>query len=107
MFQDLDLHDIWTYTVPLVALLSVLAWVRNIAKFSFTFLFANILILVSATIISIYAISDIMEKGLHPDIRFINTKGIWTMLGFSFYVYEGIGILMPVMQACECPEKFN
>jgi hypothetical protein len=29
------------------------------------------------------------------------------MVGFSFYVYEGIGILMPVMQACECPEKFD
>lgn len=32
---------------------------------------------------------------------------MWSMVGFSIYTYEGIGILMPVMQACECPEKFD
>ena len=37
----------------------------------------------------------------------INYKGMWRMVGFSIYVFEGIGILMPVMQACECPEKFD
>ena len=29
------------------------------------------------------------------------------MVGFSIYTYEGIGVLMPVMQACESPQKFE
>ena len=29
------------------------------------------------------------------------------MVGFSIYIYEGIGILMPVMQASECPEIYD
>jgi proton-coupled amino acid transporter len=37
----------------------------------------------------------------------INPDGIWTMIGFSIYVFEGIGVIMPIMQACEYPEKFD
>jgi hypothetical protein len=29
------------------------------------------------------------------------------MVGYSIYTFEGVGILMPCMQACECPEKFD
>jgi proton-coupled amino acid transporter len=29
------------------------------------------------------------------------------VVGFSVYTYEGIGVVMPIMQACDCPEKFN
>ena len=29
------------------------------------------------------------------------------MIGFACYSYEGIGIIMPVMEVCECPEKFD
>lgn len=32
---------------------------------------------------------------------------MWSMLGYAIYAFEGVGILMPVMQACECPEKFD
>lgn len=37
----------------------------------------------------------------------INTKGMWSIVGFSIYVYEGIGVLMPIMQASEVPEQFD
>ena len=37
----------------------------------------------------------------------INVDGISTMIGFSIFVYEGVGIVMPIMQTCECPEKFD
>ena len=32
---------------------------------------------------------------------------MWSMVGYSIYTFEGVGILMPCMQACECPEKFD
>lgn len=28
-------------------------------------------------------------------------------VGFSCYAFEGIGVVMPIMQNCECPEKFD
>lgn len=28
------------------------------------------------------------------------------MIGFSVYVYEGIGVVMPIMATCNCPDKF-
>ena len=31
---------------------------------------------------------------------------MWTMVGFSCYTFEGIGVVMPVMHVCNCPEKF-
>ena len=32
---------------------------------------------------------------------------MWSTIGFSIYTFEGIGILMPCMQACDCPEQFD
>ena len=29
------------------------------------------------------------------------------MVGFSCYTFEGIGVVMPIMQACDCPEIFD
>ena len=28
------------------------------------------------------------------------------MVGFSIYCYEGIGVVMPIMATCDCPERF-
>lgn len=49
----------------------------------------------------------INEDGFGPNIKPINYSGMWTMVGFSIYTYEGIGVLMPCMQACERPEIFE
>jgi amino acid permease len=32
---------------------------------------------------------------------------MWTVVGFTIYTFEGIGILMPVMKVCECPEIYD
>ncbi len=37
----------------------------------------------------------------------INYDDYWSMIGFSCYAFEGIGVVMPIMAACECPEKFD
>ena len=29
------------------------------------------------------------------------------MIGFSCYCYEGIGMILPIMNICDCPEKFD
>ena len=32
---------------------------------------------------------------------------MWGTLGYAIYAFEGVGVLMPIMQACECPEKYD
>jgi len=105
--DGVDLTNIWTYGAIIIVILTSLAWVRNIAKFRFTFIFANILLLSMMTIISIYSIAKLSRDGLGSGLVPVNTSSMWSMVGFSIYTFEGIGILMPCMQACECPEKFN
>ena len=91
-----------------MTILTLLAWVRNIATFRFTFLFANLLLVAMVVIVCCYSVKEIYSNGtLGPDITLINTSGMWTALGFSIYTFEGIGILMPCMAACECPEKYE
>lgn len=32
---------------------------------------------------------------------------MWSMVGFAIYTFEGIGVLMPIMQASDCPGQFD
>jgi len=36
----------------------------------------------------------------------VNTSKMWDMIGFSFYSFEGIGTIMPIMKESRNPEKF-
>jgi hypothetical protein len=48
-------------------------------------------------IVCSYSIIIINENGIESSVVSLNPNGMWSMVGFSIYVYEGIGILMPVM----------
>jgi len=36
-----------------------------------------------------------------------NSNSYWDMIGFSVYTFEGIGVVMPIMQTCSTPESFS
>ena len=96
------------YAIVVVVILTPLAWERNIAKFSFTFLIGNFLILTTVLVTSGYAISVISEQGgKGPGIVAFNSSEYLTTLGMCIYGFEGIGVVMPIMQTCDSPEKFN
>ena len=100
-------HNVWTYGTFLIIVCTLLAWVRNISKFSFTFLFATILMLITGIVIAFYALDKMAMEGIGKGVFTYNTDTMVSMIGFSIYTFEGIGILMPVMQTCECPEKYE
>ena len=102
-----NMCNLWTWAAFVIVVLTMLAWVRNIAKFRFTFIFANMLLLSSICIIIVFSISRLANSGLPEGLVAVNTAGMWTNVGFAIYTFEGIGILMPCMQACEVPEKFD
>jgi amino acid permease len=99
-----SVDDIWTYGVIIIIILTLLSWVRNIAKFRFAFFFANILLLLSIITVVAFSFAKMWEQGgLALGVKWVNTRTLWSMVGYSIYTFEGVGILMPCMQACECP----
>ena len=49
----------------------------------------------------------LFTDGLGPQIEAYKPSGALTFLGMAIYSFEGIGVVMPIMHACECPEKFG
>jgi proton-coupled amino acid transporter len=65
------------------------------------------LILITTLVVTGFCIQMIMTRE-EPVQGFIplNRSGFWDMVGFAVYTYEGIGVVMPIMSTCNCPEKF-
>ena len=101
--------DIWYIAVVMMCILIPIAWVRQISKFSFTFLVGNILILTTVIIVTIVLIVKFVKRDYEfaDNLEPINMDSYMSMVGFSCYAYEGIGVVMPIMENCDCPEKFD
>ena len=99
--------SLWQAATPMLCILVPVVWVRDISKFTFTFLAGNLLIVTTVVIVMVVMVMKYAEKGVGDGLQTINQESIWTMVGFSVYVYEGIGVIMPIMDACECPERFD
>lgn len=107
----------------MLAAFSPLAWVREIETFKVGFIFGFAMIVVTVLTISIFCVGmntssakislnkthtnssfiyDVAKRGLVP----INEDKYWTMIGFAFFMFEGIGTVMPVMSATKNREEF-
>ena len=93
--------------IVVLIVLPPVAWVNNIAQFAFTYMLGNLLILLTMISVSVYCISIMLEKqSFGPNLIAYNPDGFWIMVGFAIYAYEGIGVVMPIMQASAEPDKF-
>lgn len=92
--------------ILIILIYTPISWVRKIEKFSFAFIFGNLLILLSCIVITSFCSNMIMSKGAATGFVPINYLSCLEMVGFSVYTYEGIGVVMPIMASCNCPDKF-
>lgn len=53
----------WIYAGIMVCILTPLSWVRNIAKFSFTMMLGNLLILITVSVVLAVAVKVILQQG--------------------------------------------
>ena len=60
------------YIIAVTIIYTLLAWVRNLAHFSFTFLMGNILIGITVLYVSYYVCKMIHDDGIGPDAGFVN-----------------------------------
>ena len=82
----------------IICIYTPISWVRNIAKFSFTYLLGNLLILLAVLFVSIYCCMVLgRQDGIGEGIKFINESEYLNAVGMSVYCFEGIGIVMPIM----------
>lgn len=90
------------------AITAPLTYVRQIEKFAFTYIFADFLIIISAITIIVYATLHIKEKGeWGVGVDAINTSTWLTMVGSAVYSFEGIGVVIPILEVTAKPEQFS
>ena len=97
----------WGGLMELVILVP-LVWVRKIQKFAMFHVFGDLTIAVTIVIIvvfaSLYLESD--ERPKHPEFVPLNENTFLSILGMSIYAYEGIGIVIPVMEIASDQRNF-
>lgn len=90
---------IWIFYTPLV-------WVRRLEPLSKLFIFSVFMILLGVLTTSIFAFSIIEEQdGSGEEYKAINNDSFLGTIGFAFFMFEGIGSLLPVMRETEKPER--
>lgn len=96
-----------------LSLFSPLAWVRKIETFKIGFMFGFAMIVVTIITISVFCFSmnisssepdelSLSEWGFIP----INKDSYFSTIGFFFFLFEGIGGVMPIMSATRDRESF-
>lgn len=98
----------WPYLIVTIVVLAPLTWIRTIETFKIGFIFAicciGLLLLVCIVFICIELDHNHWQAG--EGFRMFNEQGFITMWGLSFYMYEGIGSVLPVMDASEYKTNF-
>jgi amino acid permease len=98
---------LWYFALFIFVAYSPLVWVRTIEFFSKTFFLAAICILTAVVTTAVYAGDLVMQNdGPGPDITPINSESYFLMIGFAFFMFEGIGCLLPVMRETAVPDAF-
>ena len=97
----------WVVSIGVVLVFSPLTWIRKIEVFRNGFIFGVAMIVITVIAISIYCMLLITERDwahwemVKEEYFAINPDRYWDMIGFSFFMFEGIGCVMPVMNACD------
>lgn len=56
----------------------------------------------------VYSIMGLAETGpLNDGFKMVNTEKLWDMVGFSFYTFEGIGTVLPILKESQNPSHFR
>ena len=96
---------LWAFGIGIFLLYSPLVWARRLETFKKAFVFAVAMIGLGVATTSVFALRLIEEQGgPGPDLVPINHDSYLTMIGFAFFMFEGIGCLLPIMRETEKPE---
>ncbi|RCH83230.1 neutral amino acid transporter [Rhizopus stolonifer] len=95
-------YYIW---MPLVILIPF-SLVRHIAKLSFAAIAADVLILFGLICIVYFTSAQLSSMGIGPNVAPVNPNNFALMIGTATFSFEGIGLIIPIVEAMERPERF-
>ena len=96
----------WVFALGVFIVYSPLVWIRRIEPLSKLLIFALAMILLGALTTTVFAFRVIEVQGGHGEGYVpLNPDSYWGTVGFAFFMYEGIGCLLPVVRETEKPEE--
>ncbi|KAJ3216486.1 neutral amino acid transporter [Clydaea vesicula] len=102
------LHVSLTAKKNFIALIFIpLSWVRKIKHFGLTSLIADVFIVLGLGYIFYYDLTVLFTSGPAKDIMWINYDSFPLFVGTALFSFEGICLILPIVDSMKKPEKFN
>lgn len=103
-------HDRAIYIPVLIVIFAPLTWIRTLETFKIGYVLAVSCIAYLVIVSSIIMLSDLTKNRdweAGEGWEAFNFNGFITMWGMSFYMFEGVGCVLPVMEASTQKENFS
>ncbi|KAH3681719.1 hypothetical protein WICPIJ_007321 [Wickerhamomyces pijperi] len=99
--------DIFYVYVFQAVLFIPLSFIRSVSKLSFTSFLANILILGGLVIVFTFCALELFNSGVKDSVEFVINKSRFSIfIGTAIFAFEGIGLIIPIQNSMQHPEKF-
>ncbi|KAI9482920.1 MAG: transmembrane amino acid transporter protein-domain-containing protein [Benjaminiella poitrasii] len=95
-------YYIW---IVLIAIIPI-TWVRKIARLSYLAIVADIFIAFGLICILYFCSNQIAHNGIGKNIDMVNQSSFGLMIGTAVFSFEGIGMVLPIVQGMKDPKKF-
>ncbi|CDS14107.1 hypothetical protein LRAMOSA06277 [Lichtheimia ramosa] len=88
------------------AIVIPITWVRKIARLSWCAIIADVFIAFGLICVLYYCGAQINSYGVGPDIIIVNQRDFGLMIGTAVFSFEGIGMVISVVEGMKDPKKF-
>ncbi|CEG69564.1 hypothetical protein RMATCC62417_05621 [Rhizopus microsporus] len=94
------------YIWIILAAIIPICWVRKIARLSYVAIIADTFIAFGLICILYFTSSQIAQHGPGNNIILVNSQDFALMIGTAVFSFEGIGMVLPVVEGMKEPKKF-
>jgi amino acid permease len=101
---------IWVFYGVTILILAPLAWIRTLESLRYGFIFGAIVIFGTVLVVSIFDIMIIENEHngeAGDNWQPLNEDHVWTMIALSFYMFEGIPSVLPIMESSNSKDNFH
>jgi proton-coupled amino acid transporter len=100
------------YAISLIVALQLvvlvpLALIRRISRLGMVALLADVFIFIAIGYIYYCDFSEISRHGIEPTVQLFNPEKFILMIGSSVFLFEGIGLVLPIQSSMLHPEHFG
>ncbi|KAI8376317.1 transmembrane amino acid transporter protein-domain-containing protein [Radiomyces spectabilis] len=94
------------YIWMVIAIVIPVTWTRKIVRLSWFAIIADVFILFGLICVLYFCSAQIAHNGPGPNIKNINPNDFALMIGTAVFSFEGVGMVVPIVEGMKEPEKF-